>query len=205
MREWELQTVLREGRRWRVEHEACHIRQALTFWHGRTSWRLKLCHKMLPKGWIHLRHTHSHTLTESQAAPTNKHQYTHTRTHWVAHTAIKSPKQWARPRSWIFSVCVSPCSSIFLRASASLLSPRTRHEVYLVKLISFELSTGNNAKIIHRHHQYNQQSTTLQRSTLNPQLSTLYKIAPNPFNFRVKLFASFCGFVNLRPAAISGS
>lgn len=46
----------------------------------------------------------------------------------------------------------------------ALCSP-ARHEVYLVKLISFELSTGNNAKIIHRHHQYNQPSSRPQ----NPQ------------------------------------
>lgn len=46
-----------------------------------------------------------------------------------------------------------------LPALCFVLCAPARHEVYLLKLISFELSTGNNAKIIHRHHQYNQPSS----------------------------------------------
>lgn len=73
------------------------------------------------------------------------------------------------------------------RAAAAAAAAAARHEVYLLKLISFELSTGNNAKIIHRHHQYNQPP---------PFGSTGLTLCPDPWP-KTELFASLCCFVNL--------
>lgn len=102
-------------------------------------------------------------------------QHTHTQAHSHTHTqrAIKSPKTMSSVRT---AASASSSSSSAAPAAAA------RHEVYLLKLISFELSTGNNAKIIHRHHQYNQAKPPAGCCAAQPELGP-----PKPNCLRVSV------------------